>query len=382
MFQRLLRLPHDKSFFLFGPRNTGKSTLIHKLFPQAFFIDLLDPEQEEKYITNPNELKHLAHAQPHTHIVIDEIQKAPKLLDVVHYLIESTDKYFIMTGSSARKIKRGGANLLAGRAFDYRLSPLSCMELNDAFDLNDVLNFGTLPSVVSYKEVHDRTRFLQAYTNTYLKEEVWSEQFIKKLNPFRKFLMIAAQMNGKIINFNKIARDVGVDDKTIKQYFEILEDTLLGFFLEGFQHSMRKRLLAKPKFYFFDVGVKRALSKQLTIPIRESTYEYGDTFEHMIILECHNLSDYARNEFTFSYFMTKDGVEIDLVVERPGKSLLFIEIKSKTSVQSSDLKGLLLIQKDHHEGEFVCFSNDPYRKIIDGITIYPWQEGLHHFFMN
>ena len=382
MLNRLLRLPKNKSFFLFGPRNTGKSTLIRRAFPKAYLIDLLDIELEEKFARNPKELQYLVDALDNqvTHVIIDEVQKVPKLLDAVHNLIETRNKHFILTGSSARKIKGGASNLLAGRAFVYHLYPFSFLELGKNFNLDKCLNFGTLPSIYHYEEIEDCISFLKAYAHTYLKEEIWAEHFIKKLDPFRKFLEVAAQMNGKIVNFHRISLDVGVDDKTIKQYFSILEDTLIGFFLEGFQHSVRKRLLSKPKFYFFDTGVKRSLSRQLSLPIQKGTYQYGEIFEHFLILECMKLSSYRQDDYRFSYYMTKDGVEIDLVIERPGQKTLFIEIKSKENVSEYDLKELRLLKADFSDGEFVCFSNDLYKKNIDGIMVFPWMEGIKYFF--
>ena len=271
-----------------------------------------------------------------SHVVIDEIQKIPKLLNVVHKLIEETQKKFVMTGSSARKLKYGGANLLAGRAFVYHLFPFTFLELKKNFDSDQALMFGLLPKIIEFDTYEERVAFLQAYSYTYLKEEIFSEQLIRKLDPFRRFLEVAAQTNGKIINYSNIARDVGVDDKTVKEYFSILEDTLIGFFLEPFHHSFRKRLSSKPKFYFFDIGVTRALARHLSIPLRAQTSAYGEAFEHFIILECIKLASYQNKEFRFSYLSTKDDAEIDLVVERPGQPLLFIEIKSKKSVQPTD----------------------------------------------
>lgn len=187
-------------------------------------------------------------------------------------------------------------------------------------------------------------------------------------------------MNGKIINYAHISRDTGVDDKTVQNYFEILQETLLGFSLNGFQHSVRKQLLSRPKFYFFDTGIKRALARELSLPVQTGTYQYGELFEQFIILECIKLSSYRQNDYRFSYYMTKDGVEIDLVVERPGKSLLFIEIKSKENVQEHDLKELRMLRRDLPNAEYVCFSNDPHKKTIEGINVYPWKEGLEYHF--
>lgn len=385
LINRQIKLPSDQNFFLFGPRGTGKSTLLQQIFPQetTLWIDLLDPIKEEYYTRSPADLAAQVIAlNPNiTHIVIDEIQKIPKLLDVVHSLIEKTNKKFILTGSSARKLKLGGANLLAGRAFVYNLFPLSFIELGDKFDLQQVLSWGMLPRLLTLPSETEKQRFLMAYTQTYLKEEIWAEQFIRKLDPFRYFLEVAAQCNGKIININNIAKDVGVDDKTIKSYFSILEDTLLGFFLEPFHTSFRKRLSEKPKFYFFDTGVTRSLSRLLTVPLNASTSMYGDVFEHFIILECIKLANYYYPEYRFSYCRTKDDVEIDLIVERPGMPLLCIEIKSAKNVDENSLKNFMKMTKELGNGEAICLSNDPQAKRYDHVTVLPWNEGIKRFFM-
>lgn len=385
MLKRLLNLPSKQSFFLFGARSTGKSTLIESVFTHehSLWLDLLDPIQEERLSRHPEDLQSLVAALPEhvTHVVIDEIQKIPKLLDIVHRLIEKTSKYFILSGSSARKLKYGGANLLAGRAFVYHLFPFSYLELEENFNLNDSLRWGMLPKVQLLKKEEDKMNFLQAYVYTYLKEEIWAEQYIRKLDPFRRFLEASAQSNGKIINYANIARDVGVDDKTVKEYYSILEDSLVGFFLEPFQHSFRKRLSAKPKFYFFDTGVVRSLTRLLSIPLQASTSSYGETFEHFVILECMKLATYFKPEFRFSYLTTKDDAEIDLVVERPGKPILFIEIKSSTEIKKEDLSRFERIIKDFNECEAICLSNDIYRKRYGKITVIPWQKGIKEFFL-
>lgn len=260
MYSRLVKLIHKHSFFLFGPRGTGKSTLLKERFPleSTLWLDLLDSKIEEELASDPSRLYTIVKGQPEaiTHIVIDEIQKIPKLLDEVHRLIEEKlGKVFILTGSSARKLKRGAANLLAGRAFVYHLFPLSYLELKDSFNLETALHWGSLPKIFLLESSEEREAYLRAYTTTYLKEEIVDEQLIRKLPPFRRFLEVAAQCNGKIVNYANIAKDVGVDEKTIKEYFSILEDTMIGFFLEPFHSSFRKRLVEKPKFYFFDTGV-------------------------------------------------------------------------------------------------------------------------------
>lgn len=383
--KRLLQLPLSRSFFLFGARNTGKSTLLKHIFGSqyVFWIDLLDPEIEERYSREPMSFKQevLALDEAVKYIVIDEVQKLPKLLDIVHQLIESTNKIFIMTGSSARKLKHGGANLLAGRAFVYNLYPFTSIELSKDFDLDAALHWGTLPAVIYKMQTNaDKTRFLQAYAQTYLKEEIWLEQFIRKIDPFRKFLEVAAQCNGQILNLANIAKDVGVDDKTIKQYFSILEDTLMGFILEPYYGSFRKRLHAKPKFFFFDTGVCRALSRMLTVPIKKATSYYGDMFEHFIILECVRLANYYYPEYRFSYLKTKDDVEIDLIVERPGKKLLCIEIKSTDNVREDKLLSFFNLTKDIENSEAICISQENRAKKIGDIMVLPWREGLRKYF--
>lgn len=384
MKPRLLQLPEDQSFFLFGPRGVGKTTLLKNSpwFPQALYINLLKPQEEQRFAKNPDELTIIVRALPdHTqHVIIDEVQKLPKLLDVVHDLIETTSKKFILTGSSARKLKHGGANLLAGRAFVYNLHTFSYLEVAESFHLNNCLCWGMLPKIFDYTTAEKKQLYLQAYTNTYIKEEIWGEQFIRKLDPFRRFLEVAAQCNGKIVNFANIARDVGVNDKNIQKYFSILEDTLVGFFLEAFQNSFRKRLSKMPKFYFFDPGVVRALSMQLSLTLTPSTNQYGDIFEHFIILQCKHLASYFHREYRFSYLRTKDDAEVDLVVERPGLTLLFIEIKSSDNVQHTHLTTLKKIAHDFVDCEAICLSCDPYPKQLDGIKVLPWMQGIQDYF--
>lgn len=384
ILDRLLKLPRKQSLFLFGARGTGKSTLLQQLFSlnNCLWLNLLDPDQENRFALNPKELENIVLALPRKtkHVIIDEIQKIPKLLDLVHYLCEQTDKIFILTGSSARKLKFGGANLLAGRAFVYHLFPFSFLELGSRFNLSSALQWGMLPQVNFLKTNEEKRQYLHSYTTTYLKEEIWGEQFIRRLDPFRKFLEVSAQCSGKIINYSNIAKDTGVDDKTVKEYFTLLEDTLIGFFLEPFKHSFRKRLSAKPKFYFFDCGVVRALSRLLTISLSPSTSTYGEVFEHFIIIECIKLASYLKPDYRFSYLRTKDDAEVDLIVERPGKPVLFIEIKSTTNVQKHHLFQLRLITKDFKNCESVCFSQDIRKKLIGDIMVMPWQEGMVKYF--
>lgn len=384
MFPRLRKFSKKQSFFLFGPRGTGKSTLLKVRFNQAecLWLDLLDSSIEDRFIRNPSEINSIvkALASEMKYIIVDEIQKVPKLLDEVHRLIEETDKIFILTGSSARRLKREGANLLAGRAFVYHLYTLSCFELGKQFNLNEVLHFGTLPRIFNLHEKEEKNEFLRSYADTYLKEEIWNEQIVRKLQPFRLFLDVAAQCNGTIINYANIARDVGVDGKTIKEYFSILEDTMIGFFLEPFHNSLRKRLVGKPKFYFFDLGVVRSLSRRLSVPLIPKTAAYGSAFEHFVLLEFIRLGSYFQPDYRFSFIRTTSDVEVDLVIERPNKPLLCIEIKSAEIVDEMKIKSFIKITKEIPNCEAIVLSQDRFMKKFDHVTCYPWKQGIKQYF--
>lgn len=384
IINRELQLSLHESVLLFGPRGTGKSTLLERYFTKenALWIDLLKASEEEKYTRNPDTLIAEVNAlsKDKTHIVIDEIQKVPRLLDVVHHLIEHTQKYFILSGSSARKIKNNAANLLAGRAFVYHLAPFTFTELGEKFQLNNALHWGMLPKIYQYQDDRQKKKFLQAYARTYLKEEVWFEQLIRNLDPFRFFLEVAAQCNGKIINYSNIARDVGVDYKTVENYYSILEDTLLGFFLHAYSGSFRKQINQAPKFYFFDVGVTRSLARMLSVNAREKTNYYGDLFEHFIMIEIKKFIEYYQNEYRLSYLRTKTDLELDLIVDRPQQKKLLIEIKSNHDVQENQLSNLNSLLSEFPDCEAICFSQDINKKKFGKITVWPWKEGICHFF--
>ena len=386
IINRLISLPDDYSFFLFGARGTGKSTLLENTYPlsETIYINLLDPNEEFRFSKNPAELQQVVMASDSNvrFIVIDEIQKIPKLLDVVHLLLETkkSKKIFILTGSSARQLKMAGVNLLAGRAFTFNLFPFTYLELKERFVLQDALQFGQLPKIYDFKQDQYKKKFLQSYALNYLKEEIWLGRLVSNLEHFRRFLEVAAQSNGKPVNYSNIARDVGADDKTIRNYFGLLEDTLLGFFLEPFNHSFRKRLKKSPKFYFFDLGIARALSSTLSInPVPKTSY-YGELFESFIILECFKLLHYFQNEYQMSYLLTQTDQEIDLIIERPGLMPLFIEIKSKDNVLEHDLSTLIKLSKEFGNCEAMCLSQDPRKKQIGHVMVYPWQEGLAKIF--
>jgi predicted AAA+ superfamily ATPase len=386
IIKRLQQLTSKYSLFLFGPRGSGKSTLLEQLFPteSAYWISFLDAETESTYALNPNHLIEVVKAldSKTQFVVIDEVQKIPKILDIVHLLIEKhkAKQIFILTGSSARKLKAGSANLLAGRAVVYNLFPFSFCELGEQFNQSDALSWGLLPRVVLENSENLKRKILIAYANTYLKEEVWGEHLVKNLDPFRRFLEVAAQSSGKIINFAKISADVGIDDKTVKTYYQILEETLLGFFLDPYHASFRKRFSRKPKFYFVDIGISRALANQLSIPPSPSTSYYGELFEQLVIAEIYKLVHTLDLDYKLSYFTTSHGVEIDLVVERPGKKTLLIEIKSASQPHQLNLRNLKVISAEIANAEAICFSNYAQTFSSDEVTVYPWREGILKFF--
>lgn len=380
MFERTCNLPKNHSFFLFGARGTGKTSLIRAQVNQAplLWIDLLDRKLEDRYRTDPGLLYQECQSGKFQWVVIDEVQKAPFLLDVVHRVIESTEfspPKFALTGSSARKLRHGAANLLAGRAFVRNLHPLTSRECSDAFDLEQVLNFGTLPKIFGLAD-DERNDFLTSYGLTYLNEEVWAEHLIQDLEPFRKFLEVAAQTNGQIVNYAKIGRDVRAHEKTVKKYFQILEDTLLGFFLEPYHRSVRKRQLQSPKFFLFDLGVKRALERTLRQRIIPQTYAFGRAFEHLVLLELVRLNDYGKKDFRFSYFLTKDEGEIDLIIERPGLPLALVEIKATNKTSADDTRYMRSIMPEIGPCEAFCLSIDPHERMQDGVLHLPWMKGL------
>lgn len=319
-------------------------------------------------------------------MVIDEVQKVPALLDVVHHLIEESDIKFVLTGSSARKLKHDSANLLAGRAFVNNLYPFTFTELDAAglFQtsserksfLHETLTWGALPKIFEFKSDEEKVSYLNSYTFTYLKEEILQEQIVRNLDPFSRFLEVAAQMNGEIINYSKVARESGTSSNTIQTYFQILEDTLLGFILQPYHKSIRKQQRGNPKFYFFDTGIIRALSNTITIGLNKSGYGYGKLFESFIINEIVRLNSYYRKHFTFSYLRTKSDAEIDLIIERPGMPVALVEIKSSETIDEHDLRHLTSLGKDFKNAEFFCLSRDENNRIVNGVKCLEWQKGL------
>lgn len=388
MYKRSCNPLISKSFFLFGARGTGKSTLLRDLLAtkKHLWIDLLRDEQYLTFSQKPGHLRDLLETQTALPewVIVDEIQKVPPLLDEIHSLLEDP-KFkpklkFALTGSSARKLRHGAANLLAGRALLNQLHPLTFQEIGEPFQLNEILRWGSLPAILNLRDPLERQETLRSYVSIYLKEEIRQEQIVRKIEPFMRFLEVAAQCNGTIVNFSKIARDALTDSKSVERYFGILDDTLIGFFLDPWHRSIRKRQSKKPKFYFFDLGVKNALENTLGIPLQPKNYMYGKAFEHFIILECMRLNDYHRKNYRFSYFLTKDDLEVDLICERPGKPLALVEIKSGTRVDSVEVAKLRRIGKELGDVECLFLAQEERPRRSDGVEILPWKVGLEWLF--
>ena len=373
-------MPKKESFFLFGARGTGKTTLIKGKFFDDFTIrlDLLRSKSFNDYSLNTDLLRNQIEAfETVKKVIIDEIQRIPNLLNDVHALIEDYPNIqFILTGSSARKLKRDGANLLAGRAQVHNLYPLTALELGESFNLDKTLRWGSLPKIFSLENEQDYREFLIAYTDTYLREEILQEQLIRKLEPFQRFLPIAAQMSGKILNYSSISRDVGVASQTVENYFEILTDTLLGFPLPSYHPSIRKQERKSPKYFLFDNGVTRSLAGVLESDISPGTSYYGELFEQFVIQEIHRRLSYLRRTDKLFYYQSESGLEIDLVITKPNKPNTFIEIKSATRIKDSHVKNLNRLAKELPDANYYCLSLDTTKQKIGGALCMHFLEGL------
>ena len=341
--QRILQLVPllaMKSFFLFGPRATGKTTLIRQqLAKTATIIDLLDSRYFLRLSSAPHELESIIAAAPADIIVIDEIQRIPELLNEIHRLIESQNLTFLLTGSSARKLRRGKANLLAGRVWDARMFPLIYREIAD-FNLERYLHYGGLPAVYlsDYPEEE-----LDAYVNTYLKEEILAEGLIRRLPPFSRFLKTIALANGEMINFTKLANDCQVPPSTVTEYAGLLEDTLIGFLLPAWTESRKRKAIKTGKFYFFDPGITHMLAG--TRALDRNSNLYGKSFEQFICMELRAYLSYTRQKLPLTYWRSKNGHEVDFLLG----TKTAIEVKSTQKTSTNDFKGLKYLKE---EGSF------------------------------
>ena len=356
-----------KSFFLFGPRATGKSTLIRQqLTESALVIDLLDSRNYLRLSASPYDLEFIIESSNRKIVVIDEIQRIPELLNEVHRLIESKKLTFLLTGSSARKIRRGKANLLAGRVWETRMFPLIKKEI-PKFDLDRYLLYGGLPAV--YLSTYPDEE-LDAYVNTYLKEEVMAEGLIRKLPPFARFLQSIALTNSEIINFTKLANDCQVPTSTVSEYVGLLEDTLVGFLLPAWTKSRKRKAIKSGKFYFFDTGLTHILAG--TSSLERNSNLYGKSFEQFICMEIRSYLSYKRKKLPLSFWRSTHGHEVDFLI---GEATA-IEVKASKKVSSRDFKGLRALNEEGIFKKLILISQDPINT-KDGIyqALY-WEEFL------
>ncbi|MBI3918367.1 MAG: ATP-binding protein [Betaproteobacteria bacterium] len=370
MFPRALTLPDRprESFFLWGPRQTGKSTLLRAAYPGAIWIDLLKTDELIRYLQRPALLREELEADVTRRlVVIDEIQKAPGLLDEVHWLIENRGRMFALCGSSARKVRRTHANLLGGRAVRRELLGLVSSEIGRGFDLVRALNHGFLPRHYLATDAGDR---LRAYVNDYLREEIAHEGLARNLPAFSGFLSAAALSEGGIVNFANIARECGVSGPTVREYFQILVETLLGRFLPAWTRRPKRRTIQAPKFYFSDVGVVNALARRGRLA--PGSELFGRAFESWIRHELQAHCSYRRPDRELAHWRLASGIEVDFIV---GDMDVAIEAKASERITSDHLKGLRALHEDHPNVRrriVVCLEARA-RRTADGIDILPWR---------
>ncbi len=377
LFNRILKikLPPKQSAFLWGARKTGKSTYLKNLFPESIVFDFLKTDFYFQVSKNPALLRELILAKDKAllkhPVILDEVQKVPHVLDEVHWLIENKGLRFILCGSSARKLKRGQANLLGGRAWRYEMLPLTTAEIDD-FDLLRALNHGLIPS--HYLQDKEEVKMsLTAYVQDYLKEEVFAEGLIRKIPAFSRFFDAIGYTHGELTNYADIARDCGVDSKTVKEYYQILVDTLIAIRIEPFKKRQSRQVITKAaKYYLFDVGVAGYLCKRNIIEARGS--EFGRAFEHFILMEIVAYRSYRRHDFKINFWRTKSGLEVDFII---ADGRIAIEVKGTDNVDVRDLRGLKTFMDICSPERAIVVSNERDKRVHGRIEIIPWREFLH-----
>ena len=370
MYNRVLRFDviEEDSIFLFGARQTGKSTLLKHQFTDALYIDLLKSEVYERYRRAPQLLRSDVGLLPKERvIIIDEVQKIPSLLDEVHWLMVNEERRFVLSGSSARKLKRGGANMLGGRAVSMRLFPLVSAEIPD-FDLVKACNYGLLPR---HYEVKEPSRRLKSYVGDYLREEISAEALVRNLSVFNRFLEIAAFCDGEMLNYNNIASDCGVSAPTIKEYFSILEETYVGYMIPPFTRTKKRTALQARKFYLFDVGIANYLQKRTYM--LPGSDDFGKAFEHLIFQEVIAYLSYSEKDKELYYWRTTRGYEVDMIL---GEGEVAIEIKSAQEIVSRHTKGLKAFKEDFPEARLIIVSLEDQPRLVNEVEVYPAMQFL------
>lgn len=368
MIERLTKITdvQDESVFLFGARQTGKTTLLLKLFPESRFYDLLETDTYERLRRNPSLLRQeLANANADDIVIIDEIQLIPELLNEVHWLIVRQGIHFILSGSSARKLKRKSVNTLGGRAVRNILYPLVSAEIPD-FDIVKAANRGTLPNHYLASNERQLQKRMQAYVSVYLKEEIAAEALVRKLASFNRFMEVAAINDGEMVNYTNIAQDCGVDAKTVKEYFSILEETLIGYMVPAFSRTVKRKLNQSPKFYYFDVSLPNYLLHRTNL--QPGSNDFGHAFEHLMMQEIIAYLGYNYISHTLSYWHTHSGYEVNAIL---GDGTVAIEFKSAREVQSKHLRGLKAFKEEHLDARLIIVSLDVAPRLFNDVEVMP-----------
>lgn len=372
MFERLFKKPLEsrKSFFLFGPRGTGKTTWLKHHLPRALFVNLLQSEFYNRLSANPGHLRDLIPPDYTDWIIIDEVQRIPALLNEVHDLIESRGLNFVLTGSSARTLRRKGVNLLAGRALTYRMHPLTVTEQQDAFRLRDSLQFGHLPARFSES---DPGRYLKDYVQTYLREEVMQEGLTRNIGHFSHFLEVASFSQGATLNISSVAREAHIERSAAENYFSILEDLLIAVRLPVFSRKARRKLISHKKFYFFDTGVFRAIRP--VGPLDSDAEMDGPALETLVLQELRAVNDYHEYGYRIFFWRTRNNLEVDFVLYGP-RGLLAIEIKRSTRLQPRDARALREFKKDYPPARCYLFFGGSTPLYMGDIIALPMESAL------
>lgn len=371
-YSRLLTLPQHttESVFLFGPRGTGKTSWIKMHMPECLYFDLLNTKIYSEFLANPSLLEKRIPKDWNQWIVIDEIQKVPSLLNEVHRLIESKHYRFLLTGSSARSLRKKGVNLLAGRAFQYYMHPLTCLELGEEFSLETALNYGLLPFIYSGS---DPKHYLETYIITYLREEVLQEGLTRNIGEFSRFLQVASFSQGETISYSEIAREAAIERRVVSGYFEILDDLLLSHTLPVFTRRAKRRMSSHPKFYFFDVGVYRAVRPKGPLDIANEVD--GAALETLFLQHLLALNDYYRLGYEFYFWRTSSQLEVDFIAYGE-RGLLAFEIKRKTSISPKDLTGLKAFNEDYPVAQLYFIYGGEQEEFHQKIKAVPFKQAL------
>ncbi len=366
-------LPARQSAFLWGPRKTGKTTYLKEKFPNSLIYDFLKTDFFIEVSKNPALLRQRLIAKPKDilkyPVILDEVQKVPQILDEVHWMIENKGLRFILCGSSARKLKRGHANLLGGRAWRYEMFPFVSKELKK-IDLLRILNHGMIP--VHYLQDENYRRSIKAYVQDYLKEEVFAEGLTRNIPAFSRFFDAFGYSHGEITNYSNIARDCGIDSKTVKEYYQILVDTLLAMRIEPFKRRQSRRVITKAsKYYLFDVGIAGFLTKRRIE--EERGVDFGKALEHFILMEISAYKSYSNSDFEINFWRTKSGLEVDFVLDR---GRVAVEIKGTNNVKNRDLRGIRAFMDEYSSKRNILVCNEKEKRIYDKIEIVPWSDFL------